>query len=66
VLDHAAPQPFFGSKVGIDATRKIAGEISPADGGPPREWPSEITMTQDVKRKMDEIWGRIAGTYDWS
>jgi 4-hydroxy-3-polyprenylbenzoate decarboxylase len=26
VLDHSAPQPFYGSKIGIDATVRIAGE----------------------------------------
>ncbi|HHC25801.1 MAG TPA: UbiD family decarboxylase, partial [Desulfobacterales bacterium] len=26
VLDHSAPQPLFGSKIGIDATARIAGE----------------------------------------
>jgi 4-hydroxy-3-polyprenylbenzoate decarboxylase len=54
VLDHAAPQPFFGSKVGIDATRKIAGETT-------REWPDEIKMSDEVKRRVDELWGRIGG-----
>jgi len=53
-LDHSAPQPLFGSKVGIDATRKIAGEAA-------REWPQEITMSEEVKRRMDEIWARIGG-----
>ncbi len=26
VLDHSAPQPFYGSKIGIDATARLAGE----------------------------------------
>ncbi|HVO67991.1 MAG TPA: menaquinone biosynthesis decarboxylase [Syntrophales bacterium] len=26
VLDHSAPQPFYGSKIGIDATLRITGE----------------------------------------
>lgn len=26
VLDHSAPQPFYGSKIGIDATARMAGE----------------------------------------
>ncbi len=26
VLDHSAPEPLFGSKIGIDATRRIGGE----------------------------------------
>ncbi len=52
VLDHAAPQPFFGSKVGIDATRKIAGESA-------REWPEEIKMSDEVKRKLDDLWEKL-------
>jgi len=53
-LDHSAPQPLFGSKVGIDATRKIAGEGA-------REWPQEITMSDEVKQRVEEVWGRIGG-----
>lgn len=49
-LDHAAPQPLFGSKMGIDATRKIEGE------GHPRPWPDEITMSAEVTEKVDRIW----------
>ncbi len=53
VLDHAAPKALYGSKMGIDATRKIEGEDYD------REWPEEIGMTEDVKRKVDEMWGRL-------
>jgi len=53
VLDHAAPQPLFGSKMGIDATRKMAGE------GHDREWPEDIRMSEDVVRRIDGIWGRL-------
>ena len=53
VLDHAAPQPLFGSKMGIDATRKIAGE------GHDRAWPEDIRMNPDVIRRIDDIWGRL-------
>jgi 4-hydroxy-3-polyprenylbenzoate decarboxylase len=49
-LDHAAPQPLFGSKMGIDATRKIEGE------GHPRPWPDEIKMSADVVDRIDRIW----------
>jgi 4-hydroxy-3-polyprenylbenzoate decarboxylase len=27
VLDHSAPQPLYGSKIGFDATRRITGEL---------------------------------------
>lgn len=53
VLDHAAPQALFGSKMGIDATRKIEGE------GHFREWPEDIEMSCDVKACIDEMWGRL-------
>jgi len=53
VLDHAAPQPLFGSKMGIDATRKIAGE------GHDRHWPADIRMSAEVTTRIDELWGRL-------
>ena len=53
VLDHAAPQPLYGSKMGIDATRKIAGE------GHDRPWPEDIRMSADVVEKIDRLWGKL-------
>ena len=53
VLDHAAPQPLYGSKMGIDATRKIAGENYN------REWPEDIRMNADVVHKIDEMWENL-------
>lgn len=49
-LDHAAPLPHLGSKMGIDATRKWPEE------GFAREWPEVITMDPAVVRKIDEMW----------
>lgn len=49
-LDHASPLPFFGSKLGIDATRK-----GPLDGHR-REWPSDIVMSPEIKALVDEKW----------
>lgn len=49
-LDHASRQPNYGSKMGIDATRKWATE------GFTRPWPDEITMSDEVKAKIDRIW----------
>jgi len=44
VLDHSAPDPLFGGKLGIDATRRLSGEreraslaTSPVDPQSPRE-----------------------------
>jgi 4-hydroxy-3-polyprenylbenzoate decarboxylase len=46
VLDHATSEIAVGSKLGIDATRKLAGE------GFKRPWPPLITMDPAVKAKM--------------
>jgi len=53
VLDHAAPRLGFGSKVGIDATRKWRSE------GFDREWPGAITMDEKTKRHIDTIWHKL-------
>src|SRR5690606_37647007 len=50
ILDHATPLWAYGSKVGIDATRKWASE------GFDREWPDEIEMDEDTRRKVSERW----------
>ena len=52
-LDHAAPQALYGSKMGIDATRKIAGEDHH------RPWPEEIRMSAEVKSRIDTLWGEL-------
>ncbi|MFA6600938.1 MAG: menaquinone biosynthesis decarboxylase [Candidatus Omnitrophota bacterium] len=49
-LDHAAERDFFGSKVGIDATRKSEAE------GMKRPWPEEIAMTDTVRRLVSGRW----------
>ena len=49
-LDHASRLANYGSKMGIDATRKWAGE------GFTRPWPGVIEMSADVKRRVDELW----------
>ncbi|MGN6732285.1 MAG: menaquinone biosynthesis decarboxylase [Candidatus Binatia bacterium] len=53
VLDHAAPRLGFGSKVGIDATRKWRAE------GFEREWPDAITMDEKTKLYIDTIWHEL-------
>ncbi len=50
VLDHASPYWGAGSKMCIDATRKIRGE------GVVRDWPLALTMTEEVKRLVDGRW----------
>ncbi|TET38163.1 MAG: menaquinone biosynthesis decarboxylase [Planctomycetota bacterium] len=49
VLDHASRAPGYGSKVGIDATRKLPEE------GFTREWPEEIRMDAEVLEKVGPI-----------
>ncbi|MDO4540339.1 MAG: menaquinone biosynthesis decarboxylase [Syntrophomonadaceae bacterium] len=50
VLDHSAPLPLFGSKIGIDATKKRRDE------GHDREWPDDIEMSDDVKALVSRRW----------
>ena len=52
-LDHAARVQDFGSKMGIDATRKWASE------GFARPWPDEIQMDDATKKRVDEIWEKL-------
>lgn len=52
-LDHAAPLPHFGSKMGIDATRKWPEE------GFTRPWPEVISMDPEIQRKVDGLWPRL-------
>jgi 4-hydroxy-3-polyprenylbenzoate decarboxylase len=49
-LDHAARRQDFGSKMGIDATRKWAEE------GFHGRWPDEIKMDLATKGRVDAIW----------
>ncbi len=53
VLDHAAQHPLFGTKMGIDATKKWPQE------GFTREWPDVIEMEDEVKKRVDAIWGEL-------
>ncbi|HEY3333118.1 MAG TPA: menaquinone biosynthesis decarboxylase [Capsulimonadaceae bacterium] len=53
VLDHASPTMAFGSKMGIDATRKWPEE------GFAREWPDVLTMSDDVKKRVDALWPKL-------
>jgi len=50
ILDHSAPYLAAGSKMGIDATRKIAGE------GIVRDWPRLLVMSDEVNRLVDGRW----------
>ena len=53
-LDHASRLANYGSKMGIDATRKWPTE------GFTRPWPDEITMDGVTKSKVDAKWRVLA------
>jgi 3-polyprenyl-4-hydroxybenzoate decarboxylase len=49
-LDHASRLPKYGSKMGVDATRKWPEE------GFTRPWPDEIVMDSRIKDLVDHRW----------
>jgi 4-hydroxy-3-polyprenylbenzoate decarboxylase len=49
-LEHASPVPHYGSKMGIDATRKWASE------GFAREWPEDIRMDETIVDLVTRRW----------
>lgn len=51
-LDHASRLPNYGSKMGVDATRKWPAE------GFTRPWPKVIRMDPDVQERVDQLWKR--------
>lgn len=53
VLDHSSRAFTYGSKMGLDATKKLPEE------GFIREWPGVIEMSGEVKRTVDEKWSRL-------
>ena len=52
-LDHSSRMPNYGSKMGIDATKKWPEE------GFTRPWPDVIEMDTDVKKRVDAIWEQL-------
>jgi 4-hydroxy-3-polyprenylbenzoate decarboxylase len=52
-LDHASRLPNYGSKMGIDATRKWKAE------GFDRPWPAMIEMDRATKARVDAIWAKL-------
>ncbi len=59
VLDHASASFTFGTKMGIDATRKWPEE------GFARDWPDKIVMSADVKQRIDQIWNQLGIDLPW-
>ncbi len=52
-LDHSSRLPNYGSKMGIDATRKWKAE------GFERPWPAMIEMDRATKAKIDALWDKL-------
>jgi 4-hydroxy-3-polyprenylbenzoate decarboxylase len=52
-LEDASDLPAYGSKMGIDATRKWPSE------GFPRTWPTKITTTPAAAEKAAALWEKI-------
>ncbi|HEY3625974.1 MAG TPA: UbiD family decarboxylase [Terracidiphilus sp.] len=52
-LDHASRLPNYGSKMGIDATRKWKAE------GFDRPWPAMIEMDPATKARVDALWAKL-------
>jgi 4-hydroxy-3-polyprenylbenzoate decarboxylase len=52
-LDHASRLPNYGSKMGIDATRKWKAE------GFDRPWPAMLEMDRETKTRVDSIWKKL-------
>jgi len=51
-LDFASPVSGLGSKLGIDATSKWPGESD-------RTWGRPIVMDEQVRRRVDSLWGEL-------
>ncbi len=49
-LNHASAEWNYGSKMGIDATRKMPEE------GHPRPWPDVIEMSPEIREKVSRRW----------
>jgi 4-hydroxy-3-polyprenylbenzoate decarboxylase len=54
-LENASDLPAYGSKMGIDATRKWASE------GFNREWPTRVVTSEDAGKKALHVWNAIQG-----
>lgn len=49
-LDHAAPTPHCGHRLGIDATQKLAEEHS-------GRWPKKLALPPELAQLVDRRWG---------
>ncbi len=53
--DHAAPTVGLGEAVGIDATRKLAGEH-------PADWPARLATDADIAQRVAQRWSEYGIT----
>jgi 4-hydroxy-3-polyprenylbenzoate decarboxylase len=53
VLDHSSRAFTYGSKMGLDGTRKLPEE------GFTRDWPKLIEMDDATRRRVDELWPKL-------
>jgi len=53
VLDHSSRGFTYGSKMALDATKKLPEE------GFTRDWPDVITMDEETRRKVDARWPQL-------
>lgn len=49
-LDHSSPRPRYGTRLGVDATRKLSEE------GHDRPWPDALKMDERITRLVDGRW----------
>jgi 4-hydroxy-3-polyprenylbenzoate decarboxylase len=49
-LDHASNTPYYGTRLGVDATKKWPSE------GHTRPWPDDVEMSKEIKEKVDARW----------
>lgn len=49
-LDHSSPEAFYGTRLGIDATKKWPEE------GHKRPWPNDVVMNEKTKKLVEDRW----------
>ena len=59
VLDHSAPEPLFGGKLGVDATRRMAGE---KQRRPPAD-PPAVPSREILQEAAEGISSHLVGCY---
>ncbi|MDV4151133.1 menaquinone biosynthesis decarboxylase [Clostridium sp. AL.422] len=57
-LDHASNTPLYGSRVGIDATKKWPMEVQG------RESQEDMEITSEIKEKADKVWQEFKNKED--